>query len=219
MTHQRYLLDIETQQDLFQCGYIARDTGPIIENIYRLFDWVRGNQVPVISTVLRVRAFERGPFGCQPHCVEGTEGEAKLPGTILASRINLGLRNSTDLPADLFSHYQQAVFEKRDTDIFKHTRLERLVTELGSATFIICGAGIGQGIVQAAVGLRSRGMGVILARDAVMEFEDPLAPMAWLRMEAKGVIFASTADIIGPRKTLRKAPFKAAQKVGQTSGR
>ena len=114
----------------------------------------------MISTVLRVRKFERGPLSCNvPYCVEDTEGEKKLAKAILPRRINLGLRNSTDLPPNIFKHYQQVIFEKRDTDIFAHARAERLITELPQgASFIICGAGISFGIVQAAVGLRSRGL-------------------------------------------------------------
>jgi len=203
------LMDVETQQDLFQSGYLAENTEKVAEQIYHLFDWARANEYPVISTVLRVRPQEQGPFGRKPHCIEETDGERKLAPTIMSRRINMGLRNSTDLPPDLFERYQQVVFEKRDTDIFKHARAERLLTELGPATFVLCGAGIAQGIVQAAVGLRTRGFGVILARDAVLEFGQPLEPMALLRMEAKGVIFAKTSEIIMPqRKLARKVPFR-----------
>lgn len=215
MDHLRMLLDVETQADLFQCGYLTSETELTIERVYRLFDWARDENIKVMSTVLRVRAAERGPLSEKPHCIEGTEGEQKLPGTILPQRINLGLRNSTDLPSDLFGRYQQVIFEKRDTDIFKHARAERLLTELGPATFIICGAGVAHGIVQAAVGLRSRGFSVVLARDAVLDLGDPLAPMAYLRMEAKGVVFADTSEIVQPRKQLRRVPFRTAVRVAR----
>ena len=215
MDHLRMLLDVETQADLFQCGYLTSETERTIERVYRLFDWARDENIKVMSTVLRVRAAERGPLSEKPHCIEGTDGEQKLPGTILPQRINLGLRNSTDLPSDLFGRHQQVIFEKRDTDIFKHARAERLLTELGPATFIICGAGVAHGIVQAAVGLRSRGFSVVLARDAVLDLGDPLAPMSYLRMEAKGVVFADTSEIVQPRKQLRKVPFRTAVRVAR----
>ncbi len=209
MNRDTILLDVETQRDLFHRGSFEKDPERVAHNIHRLFTWVRENHVPVISTVLRVRSFERGPFGDRPHCIEGTVGEQKLPGTVLPRRVNLGLLNSTDLPIDIFERYQQIVFEKRDTDIFKHARAERMFTELEHATFVVCGAGVAQGIVQAAVGLRSRGFGVVLARDAVLDFGHPLAPMAYMRMEAKGVIFANTSQIIEPVKQARRVPFKA----------
>jgi len=197
---RRLLLDIETQRDFFCPGgsCYTRQASLASENISRLFDWARREGVPVISTLLRVRPAERGPLCCSPHCVEGTEGERKLDRALLASRTDLGLRNITDLPADLLERYQQVIFEKRDTDIFKHLRIERLISRLAEAAFILLGAGVADGIVQAAIGLRSRGYGVILVSDAVLDFGDARSDMAYLRMEAKGVIFAPTARIISP---------------------
>jgi isochorismate hydrolase len=134
-----------------------------------------------------------------------------MPETILSARVNLGLRNTTDLPSSLFEDYQQVIFEKRHTDIFLHARAERLITELPNATFILCGAGLAQGIVQAAVGLRNRGLGVILAEDAVLDLNDPMAEMSRRRMEAKGVIFAPTQKIILPSVVKGKRPAKFRQ--------
>jgi nicotinamidase-related amidase len=217
----RILLDIETQRDFFSpdgsCYRPQADKAAT--QIWRLFGWARTHGVPVISTVLRVRKFERGPLSCNvPYCVEDTEGEKKLAKAILPRRINLGLRNSTDLPGNIFKHYQQVIFEKRDTDIFAHARAERLITELPqSASFVICGAGISFGIVQAAVGLRSRGFGVILATDAVLELPDELCEMAYLRMDAKCVIRATTSEIVARVQPLR--PFKISTPVAKQATR
>ena len=201
MQYRRVLLDIETQREFFfpEGSFYSERAPAAAKNIRRLSAWACANGVPVISTVLRVRPHEIGPFGKRPHCVEGTNGERKLPGTVLPRRINFGLRNTTDLPARVLRRYQQVVFEKRATDIFAHARLERLITELPPATFVVCGAGVAKGIVQAVIGLRYRGFGVIVAKDAVLDLGDELAEMAYLRMEAKGAIFVPTADIAVPR--------------------
>ncbi|MCL2700873.1 MAG: cysteine hydrolase [Phycisphaerae bacterium] len=212
MQYERIVLDVETQRDFFlpsgSLYTVAADEAA--RNINRLFEWVRANNIPVMSTVLRVRPFERGPMGERPHCVDGTNGEKKLPRTVLPRRVNLGLLNSTDLPGDLFGRYQQVIFEKRDTDIFAHARAERLLTELRGSTFILCGAGVSQGLVQAAVGLRTRGFGVIVAEDAILDFGHPRADMARLRMQAKGAIFAPTVDIIATPIPPRQRAFRTA---------
>jgi len=210
MRLERILLDVESQQDFFDPGggCYVRGGGKARANIRRLFRWANTNDIPVISTVLRVRRGERGPLTNKPHCIEGSPGERKLPGTILARRINFGLRNTTDLPREIFKQYRQVIFEKRDTNIFAHARAERLISELGPGTFIICGAGVAHGIVQAAVGLRSRGFAVVLARDAVVDLNDPQEEMAYLRMEAKGVVFVPTREIIMPRPAKRAARFR-----------
>ncbi|MCD6304552.1 MAG: isochorismatase family protein, partial [Planctomycetes bacterium] len=194
MTPDRILLDIDCQRDFFSPGGTCYTpaAGPVARNIYRLFTWARIYRVPVLSAVLRVRPGDQGPLADRPHCIDGTEGEKKLPKTILARRINLGLRNTTDLPDHIFRDYRQVILEMRHVDLLAHARAERLITELPPVTFVICGAGVAGGIVKAAVGLRSRGFAVIVARDAVLTLRPAAAEMARLRMEAKGVIFAPT---------------------------
>jgi len=216
MYYERILMDLEVQRDLLsptgRC--YTRAAGPAAGNIRRLFKWARMNGIPVISTLLRLRRDRPGPLAGRPHCVDGTKGEEKLPGTILArtKRINFGLRNTTDLPENIFEHYQQVIFEKRCTDIFVHPRFERLITELDAGTFVLCGAGIARGIVQAAIGLRKRGFGVVLVTDASIDLGDPLAEMAMSRMETKGVIFRPTDKIVTPalrsrrRRAFRRSP-------------
>jgi len=204
-------MDIECQRDFFLPGgsCYTKNATEAARNIYRLFNWAREHNVAVMSTVLRVRQSEHGPMASAPHCIEGTDGERKLVRTVLPSRINLGMRNTTDLPVRLFHDHQQVIFEKRDTDIFAHTRIERMITELpANVTFIICGAGVAKGIVQAAVGLRTRGFPVILASDAVLDIGDPLAEMSYRRMDAKGVIFAATSEIVAPKPIKVPVPFR-----------
>ena len=211
MTYDLILLDIETQRDFFQPGGSCYAPGArrAARRIAELFAWAQAGRIPVLSTVLRVRRNERGPLADADHCVEGSEGERKIPRTILPSRIDLGLRNTTDLPSDLFATYQQIIIEKRYTDIFAHARIERLLTELDTGTFVLFGAGVAHGICQAAIGLRTRGFGVILARDAVLDLGHELAPMATRRMEAKGVVFAPAREIISPKRKPHVAPFRA----------
>lgn len=210
MKYERILLDIETQKDFFlpDGSVYAPPADQALSNVYKLFSWARKNQVPVISTVLRVRRDKVGPLAPVPHCVEGSRGEEKLEKTILPNCINLGLRNVTDLPEELFEHHPQVIFEKRSTDIFAHNRAERLITELAGGTFIICGAGLAHGIVEAAVGLRTRGFSVVLANDASLGLNDPLVHMACLRMDAKGVVFAPIEKIIVPVPRRRGVPFR-----------
>lgn len=209
--YERVLLDVETQQDFFAPGGSCYSPGAAepLKNIYRLFDWAKRESVPVVSTVLRVRVNDRGPLAKTPHCLDGSVGEQKMARTILPMRVNMGLLNTTDLPNDIFEHYQQIIFEKRDTDIFAHARAERMITELPLTTFVICGAGVARSIAQAAIGLRTRGFSVILAEDAAIDLGDPMAAMARMRMEAKGVVFAKTSDLILPVPRRRATPLRA----------
>ena len=206
MHNHRIILDIETQRDFFHPAgaCFTPEALPVARNIYRLFRLARKRHVPVLSTLLRVRPDRLGPLATRPHCVEGTPGELKMTRTLLTSRIDLGLRNVADLPPAIFRQFQQVIVEKRDTDIFKHARIERLITEMPPTTFILCGAGVGQGIAQAAIGLRSLGFGVIIARDAVLTTDGPQYILPMERMEAKGAVLLPTDKIVlAPRPRAR----------------
>lgn len=207
---ERVLLDVETQRDFFCPGgsCFKPEALKALKNIYALFDWARREQIPVLSTVLRVRPQEIGPLAPVPHCIDDTWGEQKLPRTALPHRINMGLLNTTDLPDDLLSTYGQVIIERRETDLFAHARAERLITELPHTTFVICGAGVARSIAQAAIGLRTRGFGVILAKDASLDLGDPGAAMARSRMEAKGVVFAPAHEIVAPRIAKRRVALR-----------
>jgi len=206
MARRRILLEMEVQRDLFAPGgsCYRKDSSGTARNIYRLVRWAFEDGIPVISTVLRVPYGRRGPLAGVPHCIDGTEGEHKLVRTLLPGRVNLGLRNSTDLSPRLLTTCPQVIFEKRQTDIFAHARIERLITEqIGHGVFVICGAGLAQGIFQAAIGLRSRGFHVICPSDAILRLGHPWEEEALNRMEAKGVIFVPTRRVLataGPRR-------------------
>ncbi len=220
MNFDLILLDINTQRDLLVAGgrCYTPQADEARQNIYRLFDWARKNDQPVISTVLRVPPDRIGPLADVPHCIEGTDGEKKLNKTILRPYVNLGQQNTTDLDMYLFERYRQIIIEMRDTDIFAHARTERLITELSGVSFILCGAGVVGGVARAAVGLRNRGFSVALATDAVADLDDPEAEMAVSRMDAKGVALVKTGDLCVPRPRRRYgskplAAFREAEKA------
>ena len=200
MEHKRFLLDIDTQLDFFSpAGSRYAPWSPeVAANIRSLFTWALQRQIPIISTVLRVRPSESLLMGPEPFCLEGTAGEGKLPGTIAPNYIDLGMRNSTDLPRDIFARHRQVIFEKRVTDIFSHPALERLVTEAGPAEYIICGTGMATGLLPAVLGLRHRDLDVVLATDAIIDSEDEVTKNAYRRMETKGAIFSLTNELIVP---------------------
>ena len=210
------LLDIETQRDFFCRGgscYTKAASG-VAANIYDLFTWAGHLRIPVMSAVLRLRPGERSSLSHTPHCIEGTEGERKPVRTVMTHHIDLGIRNSTDLPVDIFERYRQVIFEMRHPDVFAHPRSERMITQLKASTYVICGAGLAAGIVEAAVGLRSRGSAVIVASDAVLDLEGD-APMARLRAEVKGALFLTTKRIITTHSP--KPSFKARRRTRRNS--
>ena len=219
MAYDRILLDMEVQKDFFTRSgrFYSKANGPVLRHVKELLKWAKLQGVPVVSTLLRVAPTDSH----LPYCIEGTEGESRVPRTVLPNHIAFGTRRTTDLPENILDHYQHVLFEKRDLSILSNLRIERLLTQLsGNATFILCGAGLAGGIAQSAIALRSRKFGVIVASDAVADLGDPNAEMAARRMEAKGAVFCPTETIIAPKPALkRKARFRAAKKIAAAGRR
>ena len=206
MVPERILLDLDTQRDFFDpAGSCYSPSASRVEsNIHRLFLWARMRRVPIISTVLRVRRGRRGPLIDTPHCVDGSDGEMKLPKTLLPDRINLGMRSVTDLPRDLFERCQQVIIEMRQPDVFAHARIERLLTEFSAAAFVVCGTGLTTAIHQCVIGLLNRGSSVTVVSDAVLHLGDCSPRFARRRITAKGAIMARTSNVTKPPRPKRK---------------
>ncbi|MBT3198898.1 MAG: isochorismatase family protein [Phycisphaerales bacterium] len=203
MSYERILLDMEVQADFFCSSgrFYSKKNGQALKQIKQLLRWAKTQSVPVISTLLRTVSGTGGPH----YCIEGTPGELRVPRTVFPNHRAFGTRRTTDLPQDILEHYPQVLFEKRDTNALSNLRIERLLTQLnGNTTFILCGAGLADGIAQTAIALRTRKFGVILAQDAVADLGDPNADMALRRMLAKGVICCPTSKIIAPPKLVKR---------------
>ena len=206
MKQEIILLDIAMQADFFLPGgsMYTKEAMNVRSQVYQLFEWASKNHHPVISTVLRVTPNRVGPLGKIPHCVEGTYGERKLQQTLIPPYIDLGMRNITDLPDDILRQYGQVIFEQRSTNIFDHARAERLISQLPTAIFVVCGAGVSFGVSQAAIGLCNRGYGVVVPNNAVLGFGSHSMKSTCQRMAAKGVVFLSTKTIVAAHEASSK---------------
>jgi nicotinamidase-related amidase len=222
MWRDRMLLDIELQRDFFSPGGACFERVHLqaARNVRRLLAWARRQRLGAISTMLRIRRGRIGPLAPVPHCIEGTNGEKRISGALLARHVDFGIRNTTDLPEDVLERHQQIIFEKRHTDIFRHARAERLLTRLAGGTFVVFGAGAAGGVVEAVIGLIARGFKVQLATDAILDLDSREAEFAWLRMLAKGAEPMTTDEILGAARSVRGGgrrraitPFRCADRA------
>jgi nicotinamidase/pyrazinamidase len=83
---EQMLVDIDTQRDFMLPGGALYVPGAeeIIPNLARLFDHARTARVPVLSSAdchaPDDPEFEQFP----PHCIAGTDGQAKIPETLMS---------------------------------------------------------------------------------------------------------------------------------------
>src|SRR5262245_39545373 len=99
----RILIDMNTQCDfLLPRGALPVSNRKIIlPNIRKLMNWARIGRIPVISSLEAHRAGETRK-GLPAHCVDHSNGQKKLPFTLMPRRVLLFGDNTIDVPCDLF---------------------------------------------------------------------------------------------------------------------
>lgn len=195
---RQVLIDVNTQRDfmLADGGACIRNHRRVLVHIRRMMAWARRRDVPIISTC-QVYPDGNGQNGDPHYCVDGTIGQQKIPYTLVPSRINFPADGSTDLPRDMLRRYQQVVLHKRCLDPFDEPRIDRLLSEVCAAEFILIGASAEGAVKAAALGLLQRDKRVAVIVDAVGYHDSHEAKMAFRKMEAKGARLIETRRLAG----------------------
>ena len=165
--------DVDTQVDFMDPGGKLYVPGAekIIPNIQRLNQWAASHQILVVSSTDAHQPSDPEFRDYPPHCLTGTAGQQKVPGTVLAKHLVMPNRKS-ELPAELES-YQQIIVEKQALDVFTNPNIETLLGKLGKDREIILYGVVTEICVdRAARGLMSRGYKVNVVEDAIRHLEE-----------------------------------------------
>ncbi len=180
-------LDVCTQRD-----YLAADgkrpvcnAGAVCENVKHLMALARWAKIPTVSCV-EIQDFEKVRGMQNPTCLAGTNGQTKVPGSILPRNVVVDSDNFLCISLDLFERYQQAILTKTHRDPFANPKLDRLLTELPATRFILFGVSLESTLRLLALGLLLRHRRVALVSDACAYWNDADAQMTLRQMEAKG---------------------------------
>lgn len=191
------LIDINTQVDCLLANGKAciRNHRRVLAHIRRMIAWARRRNVPVIS-ISEVHSDSSGSIngGC---CVDGTEGQKKIPYTLLSNRISFPADGSTDLPRDMLRQYGQIILHKRTVDPFGEPRIDRLLSEVRANDFILIGTCAEGSVMETALGLLQRGKNVSVVVDAVGSHNRKQGRLALSKMEAKGAKLIETKKLAG----------------------
>ncbi|OHB65180.1 MAG: hypothetical protein A2168_03615 [Planctomycetes bacterium RBG_13_50_24] len=191
------LIDVDTQKDfLLPTGRACvRNQAEVLTNIRRVMAWARRGKVPVISTA----EVYPNNNGCSEisYCLEGTDGQKKVPCTLLNDRVSFPADNTNALPADVLLAYRQVILHKRCIDPFDEPRIERLLSEVEADEFILIGAGTEYAVRATALGLLHRGKKVSIIVDALGSHNKREAKLALRKMQAKGARLIMTKDVAG----------------------
>ncbi len=195
---RQVLVDINTQRDFFLAdgAVCIRNHRRVLAHIRRIMAWARARNISIVSTC-EVYPEGNGHNGDLRYCIDGTSGQLKIGYTLMRNRASFPADGSTDLPRDMLRRYQQIILHKRCVDPFEEPRIDRLLSEVCAAEFILIGACAEGAVKAAALGLLQREKKVSVVVDAVGYHDNRDAKMAFRKMEAKGAKLIETRRIAG----------------------
>lgn len=193
----RVLVDLNTQCDfLLPKGALpVWNRKDILPNIRKLMSWARTTRVPVISSLEAHRAGESRK-GLPPHCVDRTNGQKKLPFTLLPKRLILMGDNTIDVPFQIFRRFQQVIFTKRDRDFLNNPKADRLVNNIEVNHMIVFGVVTEYCVKAAVLGLMTRRHRVVVVSDACGYWSSSDHDLALRQMDAKGAVLVTTDELV-----------------------
>ncbi|MBN1795097.1 MAG: cysteine hydrolase [Sedimentisphaerales bacterium] len=194
---RQVVIDVSTQKDFFLGSGKAciRNHRRVLMNIRRIMAWTRHNNIPIISTC---QVYPNNNGGSvTDYCIDGTEGQKKIPYTLVGHRISFPADGDTYFPHDILKNYSQIILHKRCIDPFDEPRIERLLSELNAGTFILVGANAEGSVLATALGLLQRGKKVTAVIDAIGSQNNKDADLAIRKMQAKGTLLTNTRNLAG----------------------
>lgn len=202
----RILVDMNTQCDfLLPKGALpVANRREIVSNIRKLMNWARNHRLPVISSLEAHRPTEV-PRGLPIHCVDQSNGQKKLPFTLLPKRILLFGDNTIDVPFEVFRKYQQVIFTKRDRDFLSNPKADRLVNALDVNHLVVFGVVTEYCIKTAVLGLLTRRHRVVVVTDACGYWSSADHELALRQMDAKSAILVKADELIAGAADVRIA--------------
>lgn len=191
---RQVIIDMNTQQDFFLAkgAICVRNHKRILTHIRRIMAWARITKTPVIS-ICEVYHANNGSY----YCIDNTEGQKKLTYTKLDQAISFPADGNSDLPIDILRKNQQIILHKRCTDPFEEPRIERLLSEVHAAEFLVIGALAESAVKALVLGLLQRNKKVTVIADALGSLNSKEGDIATRKMKAKGAKIIETKKLVG----------------------
>lgn len=193
---RQIIIDIDTQKDflLAEGKACIRNHRRVLEHIRRVMAWARRRNIPIISIA---EVYPNNNGDSVGYCIDGTDGQKKIPYTLFNNRVSFAADGNTDLPRDMLRRYKQVIVHKRCIDPFEEPRIDRLLSELRASEFIVVGASVETAIKVTVLGLLQRGKNVTVVLDAVGSHDKREANLALRKMETKGAKLIETRRLAG----------------------
>jgi len=187
--HECVVVDVNTQRDFCNIdgAFPVQNAEDLLPQLRRVVAWAKRNYAPVVSSVESHRPLELSDSGFPIECcVDGSGGQQKLDFTLFPRHAWIEADNTLAIPMDLFSQFQQVIFQKRTDDLLSNPKADRLLSQLPADEFVLFGTGVETSVKVLALALMARGKRVAVVRDACGYWSRSTADLAFRQVAAKG---------------------------------
>jgi len=192
-------MDIDTQHDFMDPSGALYVPGAekLVGNLRTLLQYARKRMIPVIASA-DCHSHDDPEFKqFPPHCVAGTEGQKKLPDTLLQPQCVIEPDQHVTDFSTLLRQNRQIIFHKQALDVFSNPNAARLVEQLQVDQFVVFGVTTEYCVKAAVEGLLARRKPVTLVIDAVTALDDAVGRDVLQQFASRGVAMQRTEQIVG----------------------
>lgn len=196
--------DVDTQHDFMEPKGKLYVPGAeqIVDHVRSLNQWAASHDVLVISSVDAHQPGDPELTEYPPHCMAGTPGQRKQPGTLLDPRCILP---SHEVALPDLAQCRQVIVEKQALDVFTNPNLDGLLKAIGDKLHVVLYGLVTELCVDRAIrGLMARGHKVDIVVDAVRHLKADLAEETFSEIKRGGGKLLKTDDILS-RSSLEAA--------------
>lgn len=197
MNPSTLFVDIDTQHDFIDADGRLSVPGAegLVESLSRLTDFAEREHIPILSS-----ADAHGPDDPEfsqfpPHCLAGSPGQRKLPGTLLESPFVVSA-DGGDLPTE---QPRQTVIEKVTFSMFSNPAVDDYLSRFAPTRAVVYGVATDYCVRQAVEGLVARGIPVTVVVDAIAGVTTEGSRLALDAFEHAGVVLATTEEVVAGR--------------------
>jgi len=187
--------DVDTQKDFMAKSgalYIPHSED-IIKNLERLTAYAFYSGIQVFGSVDRHFPNDHELKTFPPHCMDGTDGAGKVVQTTIPDSAFIENRPQSDRELKLKMSSPAVYFEKQETDVFSNAYAGRLS---GFSAAVVYGVATDYCVKDVVLGMRSRGIDVLVVEDAIKGVSEESSRKAIDDMKYAGAIFVSTSEIV-----------------------
>ena len=211
----RVFWDVDTQVDFMRPDgkLYVDDAETIVANLAALTDFAHGNGIRIVASSDNHdpgddELSEAPDFvdTFPPHCLRGTEGQARIPETVLRDVLVVEPEDATaDVIGRVANHAGDILFHKRYFDVFTNPSVSPVVEALGIDEVVLYGVALDVCNRHAVEGLLSRhpGTAITVVTDAVRAINEGGRGALLADWRARGVGLLTTADVVTKRRPRR----------------